>query len=71
MTVKSAKSGEIYDLGAEADEVNLELEIMGKEKLLEPLLEKMYEIGFNEGVKLGDGWTDRLMEDDVLMEEQR
>ena len=43
MTVKT-KSGEVYDLGAEADEVNLALKIMGKEKFLEPLLVKMYEI---------------------------
>ena len=50
MTVKT-KSGEVYDLGAEADEINLALKIMSKEEFLEPLLKKMYEIGFNEALK--------------------
>ena len=50
MTVKT-KSGAVYDLGAEADMVNLALEMMGKEKLLEPLFVKMYEIGVKETMK--------------------
>jgi len=53
MTVKT-KSGEVYDLGPEADEVNLALKIMDKEKLLEPLLSKMYEIGVKETMKKYD-----------------
>ena len=53
MTVKT-KSGEVYDLGAEADEVNLALKIMDKEKLLDPLLSKMYEIGVKETMKKYD-----------------
>ena len=50
MTVKT-ESGEVYDLGAEADEVNLALKIMDKEKLLESLLKKMHEIGVKETMK--------------------
>lgn len=50
MTVKT-KSGEVYDLGANADEVNRALKIMGKEKFLEPLLVKLYEIGVKETMK--------------------
>ena len=60
MMVKFATSGKVYDLGAAADEVLLALKIMGKEKLFEPLLTKMYEIGFNEGLELSNNGTDGL-----------
>lgn len=50
MTVKT-ESGEVYDLGAEADEVNLALKIMDKEKLFEPLMRRIYEIGVRETMK--------------------
>lgn len=63
MKVKFAASGEVYDLGAEADEVLLALKIMGKENLLQRLLTQMYEIGFNEAVKLCNVKTDRLREE--------
>ena len=63
MTIKFASSGKVYDLGAEADEVLLALKIMGKENLLQHLLTRMYEIGFNEAVKLCSAETDGLREE--------
>ena len=38
-------------MGAEADEVNLALKIMDKEKLFEPLMRRIYEIGVRETMK--------------------
>ena len=63
MTIKFATSGKVYDLGAEADEVLLALKIMGKENLLQHLLTRMYEIGFNEAVKLCNAKTNELREE--------
>lgn len=50
MTV-TTESGTTYDLGAEADELLVAVSIMDKQNLLEPLLKKMYEIGFKEALK--------------------
>ena len=63
MTIKFETSGEVYDLGAEADEVLIALKIMGKENLLQHLLTQMYEIGFNKAVKLCNAETNGLREE--------
>lgn len=50
MTV-TTKNGTTYDLGAGADELIAVASLANKQDLLEPLLKKMYEIGFKEALK--------------------
>lgn len=50
MTV-TTKNGTTYDLGADADELVAVASLVNKQDLIEPLLKKMYEIGFKEALK--------------------
>lgn len=50
MTV-TTKKGTTYDLGADADELVAAASLVNKQDLIEPLLKKMYEIGFKEALK--------------------